>query len=140
LPAHEFRNGNLNQLGYSLLLFIRDVAGGDLVGWIDRRLPEAQEGPAEGRLGRMAQSIIEPLAGLHGASHKVLNMALCGVLRFPSQNPAIIAQTIAKSIFATYEQAGGAFFRNELVSIVKPGLVSWTDPAKGPLAWPHQLF
>ena len=45
LPLHEFRNGNLNQLAYSLFLFIRDVAGGDLVGWIDRRLAEAETGP-----------------------------------------------------------------------------------------------
>ena len=45
LPAHEFRNGNLNQLAYSLFLFIRDVAAGDLVDWIDRRLAEAQHGP-----------------------------------------------------------------------------------------------
>jgi hypothetical protein len=42
LPVHEFRNGNLNQLAYSLLLFIRDVADGDLVEWIDRRLVEAR--------------------------------------------------------------------------------------------------
>jgi hypothetical protein len=69
--VHDFRNGNLNQLAYSLLLFIRDVAGGDLVDWIDRRLAEAQLGPAEGRLGRMQQSIIEPLAGVHGASHRI---------------------------------------------------------------------
>ena len=80
LPDHEFRNGNLSQLAYSLLLFIRDVAQGDLIDWIDRRLAEAREGPAEGRLGRMARSIIEPLAGLHGASHKVLNMALSDLL------------------------------------------------------------
>jgi hypothetical protein len=45
LPAHHFRNGNLNQLAYSLFLFIRDVAGGDLIGWIDSRLAEADYGP-----------------------------------------------------------------------------------------------
>jgi len=80
LPTHDFRNGNLNQLAYSLFLFIRDVAGGDLVDWIDRRLAEAQFGPAEGRLGRMREAIIGPLAGLHGASYKVLNMALSDLL------------------------------------------------------------
>ena len=47
---HQFRNGNLNQLAYSLFLFIRDVAGGDLVGWIDGRLAEADHGP-EDRIG-----------------------------------------------------------------------------------------
>ena len=45
LPDHEFRNGNLNQLAYSLLLFIRDVAEGDLVDWIDRRLGRSPRGP-----------------------------------------------------------------------------------------------
>jgi hypothetical protein len=95
LPAHEFRNGNLNQLAYSLLLFIRDVAGGNLVGWIDQRLAEAQEGPAEDRLGRMARSIIEPLAGLHGASHKVLNMALSDLLLIGSARNPLWAEVAA---------------------------------------------
>ena len=80
LPVHDFRNGNLNQLAYSLFLFIRDVAGGDLVGWIDRRLAEAAIGPAESRPNRLRQAIIEPLTGLHGASHKVLSMALSDLL------------------------------------------------------------
>ena len=80
LPAHEFRNGNLNQLAYSLFLFIRDVAGGDIVAWIDTRLAEADTGLREGRLSRMGQALITPLLGLHGASHKVLNMALADLL------------------------------------------------------------
>jgi hypothetical protein len=32
LPAHQLRNGRLNQMAYSLFLFIRDVADGDLAG------------------------------------------------------------------------------------------------------------
>ena len=36
LPTHQLRNGRLNQMAYSLFLFIRDIADGDLVGWIDR--------------------------------------------------------------------------------------------------------
>src|SRR5690349_11924799 len=35
LPTHRLRNGHLNQIAYSLYLFIRDVTDGDLVGWID---------------------------------------------------------------------------------------------------------
>lgn len=80
LPRHEFRNGNLNQLAYSLLLFIRDIADGDIVAWIDQRLAEAGSGPHEGRLRRMSQALITPLLGLHGASYKVLNMALADLL------------------------------------------------------------
>ena len=41
LPSHDLRNGRLNQTAYSLFLFIRDIADGDLVGWIDRQLHEA---------------------------------------------------------------------------------------------------
>jgi hypothetical protein len=41
LPNHWLRNGRLNQTAYALHLFIRDVAGGDLVGWIDQRLQAA---------------------------------------------------------------------------------------------------
>ena len=43
LPTHRLRNGHLNQIAYSLYLFIRDVADGDLVGWIDDRLDQANE-------------------------------------------------------------------------------------------------
>jgi hypothetical protein len=42
LPHARLRNGNLNQLSYSLFLFIRDVAGGDIVTWIDNRLETAR--------------------------------------------------------------------------------------------------
>jgi hypothetical protein len=78
LPQHHFRNGNLNQLAYSLFLFIRDVAGGDLVGWIDGRLTEANYGPD--RIRQMADAIIGPLAGVHGVAGKVLNMVLADLL------------------------------------------------------------
>jgi hypothetical protein len=40
LPRHRLRNGRLNQTAYSLFLFIRDIAGGDIVGWIDQQLTD----------------------------------------------------------------------------------------------------
>ena len=80
LPGHHFRNGNLNQLAYSLFLFIRDVAGGDLVGWIDGRLAEADCGPANERVALMANAIIGPLSGIHGVANKVLSMVLSDLL------------------------------------------------------------
>jgi hypothetical protein len=43
LPTHYLRNGRLNEMAYSLFLFIRDIAGGDLVSWIDRRLHAADD-------------------------------------------------------------------------------------------------
>jgi hypothetical protein len=45
LPSHDLRNGRLNQTAYSLFLFIRDVADGDLVGWIERQLEAANSPP-----------------------------------------------------------------------------------------------
>jgi hypothetical protein len=52
LPNHWLRNGRLNQTAYALHLFIRDVAGGDLVGWIDRRLNTAARPSGPDRLAR----------------------------------------------------------------------------------------
>ena len=43
LPTHQLRNGRLNQMAYSLFLFIRDIADGDLVGWIDRQFQGADD-------------------------------------------------------------------------------------------------
>ena len=41
VPRPRLRNGRLNQTAYSLFLFVRDLAGGDLIGWIDGQLKAA---------------------------------------------------------------------------------------------------
>jgi hypothetical protein len=80
LPNHDLRNGRLNQTAYCLFLFIRDIADGDLVGWIDRQL-QAADGPrSPDRLARMRASLIEPLRQVYGVSDKVLTMALSCIL------------------------------------------------------------
>ena len=61
LPTHQLRNGRLNQTAYSLYLFIRDIADGDLVGWIDSQLKDADDPTGADRLGRMREALIEPL-------------------------------------------------------------------------------
>jgi len=76
LPNHWLRNGRLNQTAFSLYLFIRDVAGSDLVGWIDRRLQMAARRPGPDRLARMTAALLEPLKEIYGVSDKVLMMAL----------------------------------------------------------------
>ncbi len=38
LPTHQLRNGHLNQMAYSFALFIRDIADGDLISWIDDQI------------------------------------------------------------------------------------------------------
>jgi hypothetical protein len=76
LPNHWLRNGRLNQTAYSLHLFIRDVAGGDLVGWIDRRLNTAARSFGPNRLAGMRTTLLDPLKEIYGVSDKVLTMAL----------------------------------------------------------------
>jgi hypothetical protein len=80
LPKLPLRNGRLNQGAYSLYLFIRDVADGDLVGWIDRTLADADDPTAPDRLARLRRSLVEPLRNIHGVSDKVLTMTLSSLL------------------------------------------------------------
>ena len=80
LPSHRLRNGHLNQLAYSLYLFIRDVADADLVGWIDERLSETNDEADPDRLTPAGKALIEPLRNVYGVSDKVLTVALSGIL------------------------------------------------------------
>jgi hypothetical protein len=74
------RTGRLNQTAYALYLFIRDIAGGDLIGWIDQRLQAANTQMGPDRLARMRAALIEPLREIFGVSDKVLTMALSSIL------------------------------------------------------------
>jgi hypothetical protein len=86
LPSHDLRNGRLNQTAYSLFLFIRDVADGDLIGWIDRQLQAAKSSTGPDRSARMAAALIEPLREVYGVSDKTLTMALsCLLLGAPKR-------------------------------------------------------
>jgi hypothetical protein len=80
LPTHHLRNGRLNQTAYALFLFIRDVAGGDLVGWIDDQLAEADDPAAPDRLGRLREALLTPLGTVYGVSDKVWTMILSALL------------------------------------------------------------
>jgi hypothetical protein len=80
LPSHDLRNGRLNQAAYSLFLFMRDVAGGDFVGWIDNQLAKATIAPAPARAESLRQALREPLGHVYGVSNKVLAMALSRLL------------------------------------------------------------
>jgi hypothetical protein len=70
LPTHRLRNGHLNQIAYSLYLFIRDVADGDLVGWIDHRLDQANESGAPDPLSQARVGLIEPMRNVYGVADK----------------------------------------------------------------------
>ena len=80
LPTHRLRNGHLNQIAYSLFLFIRDVADGDLISWIDDRLDQAAGQAGSDRLMAAGHALIEPLRNVYGVSDKVLAMALSALL------------------------------------------------------------
>jgi len=67
-------------MAYSLFFFIRDVADGDVVGWLDRRLAEADRPRTPDRVGRMRKAILGPLRHLYGVSDKVLSIALSSLL------------------------------------------------------------
>jgi len=53
LPRHDLRNGRLNQTAYSLYLFLRDLADGDIVDWIDGRLANVKAVPEADRPARL---------------------------------------------------------------------------------------
>jgi len=77
LPSHKLRNGRLNQAAYSLFFFVRDVAGCDFYGWLDRQLPRSMKKNDE--IG-IAERLIGPMRSIHGLSDKVLSMALSTLL------------------------------------------------------------
>jgi hypothetical protein len=79
LPSHPLRNGRLNQMAYSLFLFMRDIADNDFVGWIDNQL--AMVDPhASDRLAACREAVIGPPRNVYGLSDKVLAMALSSML------------------------------------------------------------
>jgi len=47
----------------------RDVANGDFVGWIDRRLADADLASATDRAARLRQAVVEPLTHAYGVSN-----------------------------------------------------------------------
>jgi hypothetical protein len=80
LPNHRLRNGHLNQIAYSLFLFIRDIADGDLITWIDDRLNQATEEGVADPLEQARNALIEPLRNVYGISDKVLAIGLSSIL------------------------------------------------------------
>lgn len=64
LPEHFLRNGRLNQTAYSLFLFMRDVADGDFVRWIDQQLTTAARGRTPDQLAALRDAITEPMRSI----------------------------------------------------------------------------
>ena len=72
VPALPMRNGRLAQSAVALYLFLRDVCGGDFIGWIDDHLSRSKEPDAA--------PIIDAMRHIHGVSDKVLSLALVPLL------------------------------------------------------------
>jgi hypothetical protein len=85
LPRHHLRNGRLNQISYSLYLFVREFAEGDLVGWIDNQIRQTAVTIGDHRTVHQ-KALIEPLRNVFGVSDKVLMMALSTILLSAPEN------------------------------------------------------
>lgn len=76
LPRHSLRNGHLNQAAYGLFLFLREVCGGDLVGWLDTTLAAAGSDDPD----RLGAALLAPLRAIPGVGDKLLSMLLADLL------------------------------------------------------------
>ena len=88
VPRPLLRNGRLNQTAFSLFLFLRDIAKGDVVGWVDRQLEAASVPHGGDPLAAGQEALIGPLRHVYGVADKVLAMALSTLLMgVPDERP-----------------------------------------------------
>jgi hypothetical protein len=80
LPRHQLRKGALNQAAYSLYLFVRDRAGGDLIAFIDRMLAGADRPGHPDRVAIMRKALVGELTRIAGVSSKVISMMFADLL------------------------------------------------------------
>lgn len=81
VPTYKLRNGRLNQTANSLFLFFRDIARGDVVGWIDTQLAGAVSTPGDPQnISNAQEALIGPLRNVFGVSDKLLTMTLATLL------------------------------------------------------------
>jgi hypothetical protein len=81
LPSLPLRKGVLNRAAFGLYLFMRDVAAGDFVGWVDGRLRSVQSVDAGGPQGAdLRDALLDPLTSIPGTGRKLWSMALADLL------------------------------------------------------------
>lgn len=77
VPRHPLRKGHLNVAAYSLILFVRDVCGGDIVSWLDATLARADPGlGSPDRAAALGMAVIAPLSAIEGTGPKLWSMIL----------------------------------------------------------------
>ena len=79
LPKYRLRNGRLNQTAFSLYLFVRDIAGGNLLDWIDGRLSNTPFETVNPLLDARTR-LLAPLRHIYGVADKTLSMTLATIL------------------------------------------------------------
>jgi hypothetical protein len=81
LPRHSLRKGGLNVAAYGLYLFVREVCGGDWIGWLDARLAKADPGVGNARRAeQMRDAIVGPLSCVPNTGPKIWAMILADML------------------------------------------------------------
>ena len=127
LPTHDLRNGRLNQTAYSLYLFIRDIAGNDLVDWIQGQLASAAD---TCDVSQMRNALLDPLRHVYGVSDKVLSMTLSVLLvaaprtmrHWAKVGYSMIAiDTLVHNFFSSYGHSGPVQCRSPLRCCLLPG-------------------
>jgi hypothetical protein len=78
LAAHPLRNGRLNQSAYSLYFFMRDIAGGDFVGWLESNIAKGRRSGRQPSV--VAGDLVVSTRHLYGVSNKMLTMTLSDIL------------------------------------------------------------
>lgn len=77
VPQLPLRNGRLNQLAFSLYFFIRDVANGDLIDFLDNRISGIS---VDAATREIHETVSLPWRSIFGVSDKVITMALSTLL------------------------------------------------------------
>lgn len=78
VPKMRLRNGGLNITAWSFFLFISDIAAGDFVDWLRKRI-RTEKGHSRAIQGDRDRLLV-PLNGIYGVADKVLSMALSDLL------------------------------------------------------------
>jgi hypothetical protein len=75
VPTYPLRNGRLNQTAFSLYFFMRNLAKGDLIRWIEQQLATAAASDLSSQ-----EALVGPMRHIFGVSDKVLTMTLSTIL------------------------------------------------------------
>jgi hypothetical protein len=114
VPRPRLRNGRLNQTAYSFYLFVRDIAGGDFIGWMDSRLQGLEDLSQADLEAARQEALIGPLRHIYGVSDKVLTMTLSALLIGARRQRPIWLET-GKAMIAIDTLVHNFFYRTGII-------------------------